>query len=140
MTALIGGFFMSGEKRMQENTIPWVIKIFPAVVGAILALVLSGDIDANGKIQVSLGVITKFVCSVTVSLYGGSAFIEHYGYLTSSTMFQGFIMLMFAVFGLLIIGIAYQSIALLKGKSISAVIAEIKAAFVAIISGKGGEQ
>lgn len=125
---------------MQENTIPWVIKIFPAVVGAILALVLSGDIDANGKIQVSLGVITKFVCSVTVSLYGGSAFIEHYGYLTSSTMFQGFIMLMFAVFGLLIIGIAYQSIALLKGKSMSQVIVEIKAAFVAIISGKGGEQ
>lgn len=124
---------------MQENAIPWVLKIFPAVVGAILALMLSGDIDANGKIQVSLGVITKFVCSVTVSLYGGSAFIEHYGYLTSSTMFQGFIMLMFAVFGLLFIGIAYQSIALLKGKSMSQVIAEIKAAFVAIISGKGGE-
>ncbi|MDA0697185.1 MAG: hypothetical protein O2793_12345 [Proteobacteria bacterium] len=124
---------------MQENAIPWVLKIFPAVVGAILALVLSGDIDANGKIQVSLGVITKFVCSVTVSLYGGSAFIEHYGYLTSSTMFQGFIMLMFAVFGLLFIGIAYQSIALLKGKSMSQVIAEIKAAFIAIISGKGGE-
>ena len=78
---------------MQENTIPWVIKIFQAVVGAILALVLSGDIDANGKIQISLGVITKFVCSVTVSLYGGSAFIEHYGYLASSTMLQGFIML-----------------------------------------------
>ena len=124
---------------MQENTIPWVIKIFPTVVGAILALVLSGDIDTNGKIQVSLGVITKFVCSVTVSLYGGSAFIEHYGYLTSSTMFQGFIMLMFAVFGLLFIGIAYQSIALLKGKTVSEVIAEIKSAFVAIISGKGGE-
>lgn len=124
---------------MQENAIPWVLKIFPAVVGAILALVLSGDIDANGKIQVSLGVITKFVCSVTVSLYGGSAYIEQYGYLTSSTMFQGFIMLMFAVFGLLFIGIAYQSIALLKGKSMSQVIAEIKAAFVAIISGKGGE-
>lgn len=124
---------------MQENTIPWVIKIFPAVVGAILALVLSGDIDANGKIQVSLGVITKFVCSVTVSLYGGTAFIEHYGYLNSSTMFHGFIMLMFAVFGLLFIGIAYQAIALLKGKTVSEVIAEIKSAFVAIISGKGGE-
>ncbi|MDA3498395.1 hypothetical protein [Acinetobacter baumannii] len=124
---------------MQENAIPWVLKIFPAAIGAILALVLSGDIDTNGKIQVSLGVITKFVCSVTVSLYGGTAFIEHYGYLNSSTMFQGFIMLMFAVFGLLIIGIAYQSIALLKGKSMSQVIAEIKAAFVAIISGKGGE-
>ena len=124
---------------MQENAIPWVLKIFPAVIGAILALVLSGDIDPNGKIQVSLGVITKFVCSVTVSLYGGTAFIEHYGYLSSSTMFHGFIMLMFAVFGLLFIGIAYQAIALLKGKTVSEVIAEIKAAFVAIISGKGGE-
>ena len=124
---------------MQENALPWFIKLVPAVVGAILALVLSGDIDANGKIQVSLGVITKFVCSVTVSLYGGSAFIEHYGFLKTTIMFQGFIMLMFAVFGLLIIGIAYQSIALLKGKSMSDVIAEIKSAFVAIISGKGGE-
>ncbi|HFG6953824.1 hypothetical protein [Acinetobacter baumannii] len=125
---------------MQENAIPWVLKIFPAVIGAILALVLSGDIDKNGKIQVSASVITKFVCSVTVSLYGGSAFIEHQGYLSTSTMFQGFIMLMFAVFGLLFIGIAYQSIALLKGKSLSEVIAEVKAAFVAIISGKGGEK
>lgn len=123
---------------MQENAIPWVLKIFPAVIGAILALVLSGDIDKNGKIQVSASVITKFVCSVTVSLYGGSAFIEHYGYLSTSTMFQGFIMLMFAVFGLLFIGIAYQSIALLKGKSMAEVIAEVKSAFVAILSGKGG--
>ncbi|HEN9534220.1 TPA: hypothetical protein U9I93_000500 [Acinetobacter baumannii] len=125
---------------MQENAIPWVLKIFPAVIGAILALVLSGDIDKNGKIQVSASVITKFVCSVTVSLYGGSAFIEHQGYLSTSTMFQGFIMLMFAVFGLLFIGIAYQSIALLKGKSLSEVIAEVKSAFVAIISGKGGDK
>lgn len=123
---------------MQENAIPWVLKIFPAVIGAILALVLSGDIDKNGKIQVSASVITKFVCSVTVSLYGGSAFIEHYGYLATSTMFQGFIMLMFAVFGLLFIGIAYQSIALLKGKSMAEVIAEVKSAFVAILSGKDG--
>ena len=29
---------------MQENTIPWVIKAVPAVVGAILALVLSGKL------------------------------------------------------------------------------------------------
>ena len=126
---------------MQENAIPWVLKIFPAVIGAILALVLSGDIDANGKIQISLGVITKFVCSVTVSLYGGSAFIEHYGYLNSSTMFHGFIMLMFAVFGLLAIGIVYQSIALMHGKPLSEVISEVKAAFISILgNGKGGEQ
>ena len=124
---------------MQESTIPWVIKVIPAVVGAILALVLSGDIDKTGKIQVSMSVISKFLASVTVSLYGGSAFIEHFEMLKTSTMYQGFIMLMFAVFGLLAIGILYQSIALLKGKPLPEVISEIKAAFLAIWgNGKGG--
>ena len=124
---------------MQENTVPWIIKLIPAVVGAILALVLSGDIDKSGKIQVSMSVIAKFLASVTVSLYGGSAFIEHFGLLTKSTMYQGAIMLFFAVFGLLAIGIFYQSVALLQGKPLSEVITEIKAAFVSIIvNGKKG--
>lgn len=124
---------------MQENTFPWIIKIIPAVVGALLALVLSGDIDKEGKIQISMGVIGKFVASVTVSLYGGSAFIEHFDMLKTSTMYQGFVMLMFAVFGLLAIGILYQSIALLNGKPLPEVISEIKSAFLAIWgNGKGG--
>ena len=125
---------------MQENTIPWIIKVVPAVVGAILALVLSGDIDKNGKIQVSLGVIGKFLFSVSVSLYGGSAFIEYYELSKYSHMAQGFVMLMFAVFGLLAIGILYQSIALMQGKPLSEVIGEVKAAFISILSnGKGGK-
>ena len=126
---------------MQENTIPWVIKIFPAVIGAILALVLSGDIDKDGKIQVTLGVIMKFVFSVSVSLYGGSAFIEYYELSRYSHMAQGFVMLIFAVFGLLAIGILYQSIALMQGKPLSEVITEVKAAFISIIySGKGNDK
>ena len=126
---------------MQENTIPWVIKAVPAVVGAILALVLSGDIDKNGKIQVSIGVICKFLFSVSVSLYGGSAFIEYYELNNYSHMTQGFVMLMFAVFGLLAIGIVYQSIALMQGKPLSEVITEVKAAFISIIySGKGNDK
>ena len=126
---------MSGEKTMQENTLPWVIKLVPAVVGAILALVLSGDIDKEGKIQVTLGLISKFLFSVLVSLYGGAAFIEYYELNQYSHMAQGFVMLIFAVFGLLTIGIVYQSIALMQGKSIAEVITEVKAAFVAIIGG-----
>jgi len=126
---------------MQENTIPWIIKVVPAVVGAILALVLSGDIDKEGKIQVTLGVIGKFLFSVSVSLYGGSAFIEYYELSKYSHMAQGFVMLMFAVFGLLAIGIVYQSIALMQGKTLSEVISEVKAAFISILgNGKGGEQ
>ena len=126
---------------MQENTIPWVIKAVPAVVGAILALVLSGDIDKNGKIQVSIGVIGKFLFSVSVSLYGGSAFIEYYELSKYSHMSQGFVMLIFAVFGLLAIGILYQSISLMQGKPLSEVISEVKAAFISIIySGKGNDK
>lgn len=125
---------------MQENALPWVIKLVPAIVGAILALVLSGDIDKEGKIQVSLGVIGKFLFSVSVSLYGGAAFIEYHELNNYSHMAQGFVMLMFAVFGLLAIGIVYQSIALMHGKPLSEVISEVKAAFVSIFtSGKGGE-
>ena len=126
---------------MQENTIPWVIKAVPAVVGAILALLLSGDIDKNGKIQVSLGVIAKFLFSVSVSLYGGAAFIEYHDLNNYSHMAQGFVMLMFAVFGLLAIGILYQSIALMRGKPLFEVITEVKAAFISIIySGKGSDK
>ena len=124
---------------MQENTIPWILKLIPAVVGAILALVLSGDIDKEGKIQVTLGVIGKFLFSVSVGLYGSAAFIEYHELNNYSHMAQGFVMLMFAVFGLLLIGIVYQSISLMQGKSIAEVIAEIKSAFVAIVSGKGRE-
>ena len=125
---------------MQENTIPWIIKIIPAVAGAILALVLSGDIDKDAKIKITLGVIGKFLFSVSVSLYGGAAFIEYYELSKYSHMAQGFVMLIFAVFGLLAIGILYQSIALMQGKPLSEVISEIKAAFISIISnGKGNE-
>lgn len=117
---------------MQESTIPWVIKVIPAIVGAILALVLSGDIDKDGKIQISMGVICKFAASLTVSLYGGAAFIEHFDLVAKSLMFQGFIMFLFAVFGLLAIGIFYQAFALMKGKPLHEVIADIKSAFLAI--------
>ncbi len=119
--------------------LPWFFKIIAAVVGAIFALTLSGDIDTEGRIKITMGVIMKFTFSVAISLYGGSAFIEHFEMLKTSTMYQGFIMLMFAVFGLMAIGILYQSVALLKGKPLSEVITEIKSAFISII-GNGGDK
>ena len=117
---------------MQESTIPWIIKIIPAIVGAILALVLSGDIDTQGRIKITKGVIMKFTFSVAISLYGGSAFIEYYDLTHYSHMSQGFVMLVFAIFGMLCIGIAYQSVQLLKGKSFIEIVNEIKEAFGAI--------
>ena len=121
--------------------VPWLFKIMAAVIGAIFALTLSGDIDTQGRIKITKGVIMKFTFSVAISLYGGSAFIEYYELSKYSHMAQGFVMLIFAVFGLLAIGILYQSIALMQGKPLSEVITEVKAAFISIIyNGKGGDK
>ena len=127
------------HEQLSIKALPWFIKILAAVVGAIFALTLNGDIDKEGRIKINVSVIMKFAFSVAISLYGGAAFIEYHELNNYSHMAQGFVMLMFAVFGLLAIGIVYQSIALLKGKSLAEVIAEVKAAFIAILSGKGGE-
>lgn len=85
--------------------LPWLLKIAAAILGAILALILSGDIDTEGRIKITVGVILKFTISVAISLYGGSAFIEYYQLTSYSLMSQGFVMLIFAVFGMLMIGI-----------------------------------
>ena len=112
--------------------LPWLLKIIAAVMGAILALILSGDIDTQGRIKITVGVILKFAISVAISLYGGSAFIEYYQLTHYSMQSQGFVMLIFAVFGMLLIGISYQSMQLWKGKTVSEIIAEVKAAFIAM--------
>ena len=112
--------------------LPWLFKIIAAVVGAIFALTLSGDIDTEGRIKITMGVIMKFVFSVAISLYGGAAFIECYSLGHYSHMAQGFVMLIFAVFGMLCIGIVYQAVQLMKGKSISEIAFEVKETFRSI--------
>ena len=112
--------------------LPWLFKIIAAVVGAIFALTLSGDIDTEGRIKITMGVIVKFVFSVAISLYGGAAFIEYYSLGHYSHMAQGFVMLIFAVFGMLCIGIVYQAVQLMKGKSISEIAFEVKETFRSI--------
>lgn len=109
-------------------------KVFAAVIGAVFGLMLSGDIGKDGKIAVSMLVIVKFTIAVTISLFGGQATIEYLKLEGYSTMSHGLIMLTWAVFGMLAIGIAYQSVALLQGKPLSAIIKEIKDAFFAVFS------
>lgn len=121
------------HEQLSIKALPWFLKIIAAVIGAIFALTLSGDIDTHGRIKINISVIMKFVFSVAISLYGGSAFIEYYdsaGYY--SHMAQGFVMLMFAVFGMLCIGILYQAVQLMKGKSLAEIIIEIKETFSSI--------
>lgn len=121
------------HEQLSIKALPWFIKILAAVVGAIFALTLSGDIDKEGRIKINVSVIIKLVFNVAISLYGGSAFIEYYELAAHySHMAQGFIMLMFAVFGMLCIGILYQAVQLMKGKSLTEIIVEVKETFSSI--------
>lgn len=129
--------FLKGKPMNDPLSIkglPLLLKIIAAVMGAILALILSGDIDTQGRIKITIGVILKFSISVSISLYGGSACIEYYQLQQYSYMTHGFVMLLFAVFGMLLIGIWYQSMQLLKGKTFSEIIIEVKAAFAAMFN------
>ena len=121
------------HEQLSIKALPWFIKILAAVIGSIFALTLSGDIDKDGRIKITIGVIMKFTFSVAISLYGGSAFVEYYDLAANySHMAQGFVMLMFAVFGMLCIGILYQAVQLMKGKSLAEIIVEVKETFSSI--------
>ena len=127
---------------MPNNTPFWDIillkllvflpKVFAAVIGAIFGLMLSGDVGRDGKMQVNMSVIVKFTIAVTISLFGGAAHIEFMGYQDYSVMTHGAIMLVWAVFGMLAIGIVYQAVALMQGKTLAEVIKEVKDAAFAI--------
>ena len=129
---------------MPNNTPFWDIillkllvflpKVFAAVIGAVFGLMLSGDIGKDGKISVNISVIFKFTIAVTISLFGGAAHIEIMGYQDYSVMTHGAIMLVWAVFGMLAIGIVYQAVALMQGKTLAEVAKEVKDAAWAIFS------
>lgn len=126
---------------MQELTYPKLfavlIKVIAAIAGGILALVLSGDIDTQGRITITRNVVMKFVFAVCISLFGGAFVIETYNLDDNlSQVAQGFVMFLMAVFGLLFVGIFYQSIALMRGKPLGEVISEVMSAFTAIFSKK----
>lgn len=121
--------------------LPWFAKGFGAVVGAVFALILGGHINADGSFKITRGLILNLSLSVSISIYGGSAFIELYQLQDKSMMTHGFIMLLAAVFGMLLISVFYQALALLRGKPLSVVVGEIASAFAAVKNALfGGKQ
>lgn len=123
---------MGMNDPISLKALPWFLKILVVVIGVIFALILSGDIGVDGKFKVTPGLIIRGAFGMTFSLFGGQAFIEYQGLLDKSVMYHGFIMLMFAVFGLLVVSIIYQAVAMWRGKTLAEIICEVKAAFGAI--------
>lgn len=111
--------------QLTSSLLSYIPKVLAVVAGAIFSLVLSGDIDTKGRVKITLSLVIKLNFAMLFSLYAGEAFIEIKGYQHLSSMTQGFIMMVFALFGVLIIGIIYQAIRMLHGKTLSEIAEEV---------------
>lgn len=117
-----------------SSAIPWVIKILAVIMGGIISLILSGDIDKDGYIKITRNVILKFLSSVMVGLYIGGFVIEHLDWEHMTHFAQGAVMMSFSVFGMLIMGIVYQSIQFtFNGKTFAEIVSEIKQTIQALL-------
>lgn len=125
------------EPNMPNNalsSIPLIIKIIAVILGAIFALTLTGDIDNEGRIHLSFGVMIKIAFSAFFGFLGGDFAINYFNLQEWSHASHGFIMMVVSVFGMAIVGLVYQCLLLtFKEKSASELAAEIKATFKAII-------
>lgn len=119
---------------MPHNTfgaIPFFIKLLALLLGSIIALVLSGDInvdsDDNAKLNLNLKAAIKLVCSVSLGLFLGEFTIDYFNYEHLSYYSQAGILMTFSIFGMLIFGILYRSVQLtLSNKTLSEIVIEIK--------------
>lgn len=72
-----------GRVIMPENTsMPFFVKALALTIGGIIALIVSGDIDLDGKIKITLGVILKFASSVGLGLYIGEFIWDYWDFYT----------------------------------------------------------
>lgn len=108
---------------------------FDALVSFAYNVGLSALKDSTLLRLVNLRVLVTFTAAVSLSLSGGAFAIEHYGLHSYSTTAQGFVMFLFAVLGLLLLGVVYRSIELLRGKRLSEIVGELGAAYAAIVRG-----
>lgn len=109
------------------------IKILAVIIGAVFALTLTGDIDQNGKLKLSIGVLVKLSFSAFFGFLIGGFVIEYFNLSNYSYYTHGSIMMLCSLFGMTFVGILYQSIILATtDKTPSQIVKEIKETFKAI--------
>lgn len=114
--------------------IPLIIKLLAVIIGAVFALTLTGDIDQEGKLKLSTGVLIKLTFSAFFGFLTGEWLIEYFSLGAYSYATHGFIMMLTSVFGMTAVGIIYQSLKLATtDKTPSEIIKEIKNTFNSIL-------
>lgn len=113
--------------------------LLAAMAGVILALILSKDIDIEGKIKITPKLIILGVIALIGSIHGGDFLIEVFGLHDYSTSAKNFVTFLTAVLVLVVMGVIYRGVELMRGKTIVQIMIEVSQAVRAIM-GKGGDQ
>lgn len=115
-----------------EN-LPFFLKVFAVIIGAVFAMTLTDDIDKDGKLKLSFGVFVKIAFSAVFGFLSGGWLIEYMGWQSRGYISHGFVMMLCSVFGMTLVGIVYQATLLsLTGKTLGEIVAEIKVTFKSI--------
>lgn len=124
--------------EILTKAVPFLAKLFALIIGGIISLVLSGDINldnqSNPQLNINLKVILKLICSVGTGLFLGEFTIDYWDFEHLNYYSQAIFYLLFSAFGMLIFGIIYRSVQLtLTDKKLSEVVTEIKNTIKALI-------
>lgn len=113
------------------KAVPFLIKLFALIVGGLISLVLSGDInldkDDNAKLNINLKVILKITCAIGLGLFAGEFVIDMFDFENLNYYAQALFYLIFSAFGMLFVGTLYRGWQLqTKDKTLSEIVTEIK--------------
>jgi len=125
---------MGSAEALLLKLIVYLPKILFAVIGAIIALIFSGDIKSDGSVKIGWGIIVKLAVSITLGLSIGETVIYYYGWTDHPVMTIGIVFLVSSALGMLVLGMVYRSLQLtFTDKTVSEIIREMKAALAAIL-------
>lgn len=111
--------------------VPFLFKLVVVIMGGILGLLLSGDIDTDDENRLVINSIyiicIKLIISITLGLVIGEFIIDYYDFEHLNFYAQSMFNLLVSVFGIMIIGTAYRAYQLtFTEKTIAEIIIEIK--------------
>lgn len=117
--------------EILTKAIPFLTKLFALIVGSLISLVLSGDIDLDNKnnahLTLNLKIIIKITLCVGLGLFLGEFTIDYFDFEHLNYYAQAVFYMLFSAFGLLIVGIGYRSLQLtFTNKTLSEIVSEIK--------------
>lgn len=120
------------------KVIPFLIKLTALIVGGILSLVFSGDInldkDNNASLTINKKVILKLVLAIAVGLFIGDFMVIRFNYDSMNYYAKAIFYLLSSMFGMLALGTLYRGWQLqTKDKTLSEIVAEIKSITKALI-------